>query len=362
MTFSHKTDTITLTAHIGDTIQAGMLLTLKLIVFLIQGLVSQAPHHQLTVGVPRRYHPNSTQHVENTDSQRTSYQRHPSLSLDTRNLSTSGPSPFTPTRPTATSPVPSDVPSPLHADLTSLKSGLESLWNLSSKKLHVLHSTISAQADTLRSLSMTNANLDSTITQQQGLLSQQIDRLSVENVRLTKEARDAEEGRTKAFREREILSDANARLWEDKARLEGEKRELRVKLHAETDFARLCQLELEKAKAKERGREESQPAQRVKVKMEEDEDKRVNDANDGGAEVRVPLVHVEELIERRLQYQANECAHALFPLLTYSHQRLVVTRAAEELYVVCAVDPSVPMATHSLHLFLPRNLPSRSLA
>lgn len=274
---------------------------------LIHCFYSHMPHHQPVVAVSRRYQANPTQPLDHTESQNTNdvpHRRHPNLSLDTRNLPNSRISPFTPSRPVANSPSfpSSDSPSPLHADLTSLKSGLESLWNLSSKKLHVLHSTLNTQAESLRTLSITNADLESSMVQQQAALSQEIERLGGENSRLIREARDAAEGRAKALREREMLNDANARLWEDKARLEGEKRELRVKLDAETDFARLCQRELEKEKEKEK---ESRPDQKFKVKMEEDED---GHGNDEAAEIRVPLVHVEDLIERRLRYQANECA------------------------------------------------------
>jgi hypothetical protein len=196
----------------------------------------------------------------------------------------------------------------LHDDLTSLKSSLEALWNQSSKKLHGLHSALASQNEALHSFSVTKNNLESTITQQQAALSQELERLSVENSRLIKDIREVDETRKRALREREMLSEANARLWEDKARLEGEKRELRVKLDAETEFVKLCRLELDK-------RNESQSDQGIKVKMEEGEERQSNGGSEG---IRVPLAQVEEIIEKRLRSQAVECKRftlSCWPLL-----------------------------------------------
>lgn len=141
------------------------------------------------------------------------------------------------------------------------------------------------------------------MAQHQATLSLELERLSAENSRLIKDIRDADESRKRALREREMLSEANARLWEDKARLEGEKRELRVKLDTETEFAKLCRLELDK-------RKESSSAQGVKVKMEEDDERQPNDRSEG---VSVPLERVEDIIEKRLRTQAEECKYAHLP-------------------------------------------------
>ena len=263
---------------------------------------SDTAQNQPVAGPSRQNNIHLSQILDQTNPQYshpTSHQRHPTLSLDTRNLPNPRPSPFTPSLPPESSPSfnPSDPASSLLADLTSLKSGLESLWNISSKKLHVLHSTVSGHAETIRSVSLANSRLESAMTQQQAELSKELERLGGENNRLMLEIRGADEARKKALREREMLGDANARLWEDKARLEGEKRELRVKLDAETEFAKLCRLELEKMTA------ESQQ-QGVKVKMEEDDGQH---PNAGLEEIRIPLVHVEEIIKKKLQCQADEC-------------------------------------------------------
>jgi hypothetical protein len=271
----------------------GMVLTLFLLLFY-----SHTPQQQAAAGVSRRYHISPPQHLEPTNqqgSQQNSQQRPPNLSLDTRNLSSSRPSPFTSSHPVENSPTAEPASQP-YSDLASLKSRLESLWTHSSTKLHNLHNTISAQSETVRSLSITNATLES-MAQKHAGLSQEVERLGGENNRLIKDVREAEEARTKALREREMLSEANARLWEDKARLEGEKRELRVKLDAEVDFARLCQRELEKGNS-------SQTTRSVVVKLEENEEER---RDDGLAGIRVPLVHVEEIIKKRLQRQADDC-------------------------------------------------------
>ncbi|KAF8581407.1 hypothetical protein K439DRAFT_1636212 [Ramaria rubella] len=230
-------------------------------------------------------------------------QRHPSLSLDTRNLHTPHnhhPSPLPPSRPTLDSPTfsSSEPTSPLHSDLMSLKSGLESLWNLSSKQLHILHSTLHAQTENLRNVNISNSRLESSLAQQQATHSREAERLGAENYRIIKEGREAEEARRKALREREMLSVANARLWEDKARLEGEKRELRVKLDAEAEFARLCQQQCEVGK-------KPGPSNGITIKMEEEG----GDASGGDDASHIPLAQVEEIIERRLKIQADEFTH-----------------------------------------------------
>ncbi|KAF8522379.1 hypothetical protein JB92DRAFT_1729105 [Gautieria morchelliformis] len=296
---------------------------------------SHAPQQQAVAGASRRYHMSPPQQLEPTNpqsSQQNSHQRPPNLSLDTRNLSNPRPSPFTPSRPAENSP-PADPSSMLYADLASLKSRLEALWTHSSNKLHTLHHTISTQSETLRSLSITNATLES-MAQQHAVLSQEVERLGGENSRLIKEVREAEEARTKALREREMLGEANARLWEDKARLEGEKRELRVKLDAEVDFARLCQRELEKG-------DDSRTTRSGIVKLEENDEERTDD---GLAEIRVPLVHVEDIIKKRIQRQADDFTRAadeVYGKLALSQTRVTELEAQIKRY---SVRPTLTLA------------------
>jgi hypothetical protein len=134
-------------------------------------------------------------------------------------------------------------------------------------------------------------------------LSREVDRLRAENTKLATERINADETKKQAIYEREVLSFANERLWEDKLKLEGEKRELKVKLDAETEYARLCRQQLAKRDGQNSTPNESQANEKpVRVKMEIDEE-----SSDPTDSVQIPLAQVEEVIYDRLKHQADDC-------------------------------------------------------
>lgn len=180
--------------------------------------------------------------------------RQPSLSLDTRNLAP----------PSGRTPSPAPLPA-LQTDLSSFKAGLEMLWSRCSTSIHTLHSVVALERDAHK----------------------------------------------RTMRELDKLSANSARMWEEKTRVEAERRELRAKLDAQAAVAD--------------ARERASGSRDVRVKMEDTDD----DDN-----VSVPMREVQRMIEERLQSQADECMFHI----TSTYVRVlifqIVARETTELYSV----------------------------
>ncbi|KAF8529153.1 hypothetical protein BU17DRAFT_80343 [Hysterangium stoloniferum] len=275
-----------------------------------------------------------------SQSRSRSHLRHPNLSLDT-NHAPNQPHHFSSRSSGDNSPSFSPSVNPnLNADLQVLRSGLESVWSLTSKQLHSLHTTLAAKAEQNQTLSATHGQLQTSIVEQHEALSREVERLRAENAKLAAEKLNIDETRRHAIYEREVLGIANERLWEDKVKLEGEKRELKVKLDAETEYSRLCQQELAKRDGQTVNPNASQADERpVRVKMEVDEA-----GSDQTNSAQIPLVQVEEVIYARLKHQADDFGREIRDV--YENLAKSQTRATElEALLRRYVNPSNPNQT-----------------
>ncbi|KIJ37625.1 hypothetical protein M422DRAFT_33699 [Sphaerobolus stellatus SS14] len=229
----------------------------------------------------------------------TNHSRHPSLSLNTSGLHGSRAS----TESAIQSPM---TLSPLQMDLDTLKTNLEAVWKQAAKNISSLHTSTNEKDNKINSLTAQNKRLEEVLNRQQREIQEGMQQLRFGESRMNRAMQEIQQIKEQASREKSILNQANSRLWKDIAKLEGEKRELKVKLDAQAEYARLCRQQLAEASGKAN----------VTVKLEE---------KDSPVEGQIPLSQVEEAIQVRLKRQEEGYSreiNGLHDALAKSRQRI----------------------------------------